>query len=554
MFSIATVGCALALLMGRTLGCGYEGGHGPTTGEVAVTEVMAQPSAGQPEWVELRNLTDDPVDLTGCCLGDGGESDHVVFLPDGLTLRPRHRLLVAEAPLAQGTAEALVLGEDALVLDQDDPTETLDLYCPRGGDMALVDQIPLGALGEGARGHSWMVADEVWASVRNDDPLGWCLAPAELSYPTATGEEEYGTPGQPNQCELSEGDHPLPDEVVITEIMVAPDAGAEWFEVRSLADEPLDLAGCTVTEGGDGTVHEHTLTSERGTTVLEPGGLLVLCDSSLELVPGGAVLADYEYTSLTFNNADPEDLVLTCDGEEVARASYDWADAEGDKGQSLTRDPDVWDLWCLAADPFWEQGEQVAWGSPGQVNPSCDAEPGAAGHPGPGEVTITELMIAPSSGERFPEWFEVLNTSDRSLDLDGCRVEDDGHAGDLSAGRALAPGHLALIAASPFDPTCALDVLGEYGGSVTFNNGSPDRCALVCPDAEGAWVVVDEVAFDWESWDLDKGVSLILDTDAATAASNDDPGAWCPAPTDGWSCTVDGYTDVGTPLTLPHCS
>lgn len=553
MFSIAAVGCALALLVGRTLGCGYEGGGGPATGDVAVTELMARPSSGQPEWVELRNLTDGPVDLTGCCLSDGGESDHVVFLPDGLTLRPRHRLLVSEAPLAQGTAEALVLGEDALVLDQDDPTETLDLYCPRAGEMVLVDQVPVGALGEGARGHSWMVVDEQWASVRNDDPLGWCLAPADLAYPTATGEDEYGTPGQPNQCGGGNGATPLPGEVLITEIMVAPDAGSEWFEVLSLADQPLDLAGCVVTEGGEGTIHEHTVTGERGETVLEPGDLLVLSDTGLELVPDGEVLADYEYTSLTFNNADPEELALICEGEEVARAAYDWAAADGQKGQSLARDPDDRSLWCLATDPFWERGDEAAWGSPGALNPPCGAGAGTVDHPGPGDVTITELMIAPSSGERFPEWFEVLNTSDRPLHLDGCRVEDDGHSGELSAGRALPPGHLAVIAAGPFDPACDLDVLGEYGGSVTFNNGSTDRCALVCPDVDGAWVVVDEVVFDWESWDLDKGISLILDTDAATAAANDDPGAWCPAPAGGWSCTVDGYTDTGTPLTLPLC-
>jgi len=553
MFSIAVVGCALVLLVGRNLGCGYDEGQGPAPGEVAVTEVMAEPSTGQPEWVELRNLTDSPLDLSGCCLTDGGETDHVTFLPDGLVIRPRHRLLASEEPLAQATAEALVLGENALVLDEDDPTETLDLYCPRAGDMALIDQVPLGALEGGARGHSWMVADEVWASVRNDDPQGWCLAPAELPYPTTDGEDEYGTPGMPNQCESTTAGRPLAGEIFITEIMAAPEAGAEWFEVRSAAAQPLNLAGCVVTEGGDGTIHEHTISGERGVTSLEPGERLVLCDGSLELVPGGEVLADYEYTSLTFNNADPEELVLTCGGEEVERVRYDWAASNGDKGQALVRDPDDPLQWCLAEALFWEQGDSAAWGTPGEANPPCEDTPGGGDHPGPGEIVITELMIAPSSGERFPEWFEVLNASDRPLDLDGCQVEDDGHVGALAASRSLAPGHLAILAAAPFDPSCDLEVLGDYGGSATFNNSSPDRCALVCPDPDGEWIVVDEVTFDWESWDLDKGISLILDTDAATAEANDEAGAWCSAPAEGWSCTVDGFTDTGTPLTLPQC-
>ena len=518
-----------------------------------MTEVMSAPSVGQPEWVELLNLTDGPLDLTGCCLADGGESDHVTFLPDDLMIPPRHHLLLSEAPLDPRAPTAVVLGEDSLVLDEEDPSETLSLFCPRDGNMALIDQAPTGTLESGSRGHSWMVDEEEWASVRNDDPEAWCLAPAELAYPTTEGDDEYGTPGRPNQCELAVGAVPLVGEVLVTEIMVAPDSGAEWFELVSLASQTINLAGCIVTEGGDGPIHEHTLTGERGTTAMEPGQLLVLCHSGLELIPDSEILADYEYTSLTFNNGAPEDLILSCDGHEVDRVTYDWAAADGDKGQSLARDPDDPLRWCLSEDAFWEQGEAAAWGSPGQDNPPCAPSQTGKDYPWVGEVVITELMIAPSNGERFPEWFEVLNVGDRTVDLDGCQVEDDGHTGLLSSASPLPPGHLGILTRDPFDPVCDLTVLGEYGGSVTFNNSSPDRCALSCPGPDGEWVLVDEIYFDWESWDLDKGISLILDTDHASAEANDESSAWCPAPTDVWSCTVDGFTDAGTPLTLPHC-
>jgi len=553
LFSATVLGGALALMLVRNLGCGYPETLNPNPGDVAVTEVMADPTTGQPEWVELRNLTEGPLDLAGCCLAEGGAADHVAFLPDDRMLRPRRHLLIAEADLAQGPPDVLVLGDGALVLDEDDPTETLGLFCPRAGDMVLIDQVPLGELEAGARGHSWMVEDEAWASVRNDDPAGWCLASAETPYPTSAEADEYGTPGMPNQCGGGAGSMPLAGEVRITEIMVAPDAGSEWFELLSTVDQPLDLAGCVLSEGGDGAIHEHTLTGERGETVLLPGEGLVLCDSGLELVPGSEILADYEYTALTFNNADPEILILVCDGLEVDRAAYDWAALDGDKGQSVARDPGDRDRWCLSDEVFYSLGETTAWGSPGLPNPPCAVEPAGAGRPDVGEVVITEIMIAPSSGDRFPEWFEVLNLGDRDVDLDGCLVEDDGHAGTLTTTGLLAPGELAVIAADAFDPACDLTPLGEYGGSVTFNNSSPDRCALVCPSGDD-WIVVDEVTYDWEAWDLDKGLSLILDAGSADADANDDPGAWCPTPTDAWSCTVEGFTDTGTPLTLPGCA
>lgn len=553
MFSVAVLGGALALMLARNLGCSYPTQHTPSPGDVAVTEVMADPSTGQPEWIELRNLTGSPVDLSGCCLADGGVSDHVVFLPDDRILRPRRHLLVTEAALAEGPPDVVVLDEGELVLDQDDPTETLGLFCPRNGDMLLIDQVPLGSLDTGARGHSWMVADEAWASVRNDDPAGWCLATVELAYPTPAGADEYGTPGMPNECDGGEEVKPVAGEVQITEIMVAPDAGREWFELLSTADEALDLAGCVVSEGGGETFHEHVLTVERGTTTLEPGERLLLGASGLDLVPDGEILADYEYTSLTFNNADPEVLILACDGEEVDRATYDWAAMDGDKGHSLARDPGGRDVWCLSDEAFFSHGGVEAWGSPGMPNPPCGVESVAGSHPDVGEVVITEIMIAPSSGDRFPEWFEVLNIGDRDVYLDGCSVEDDGHTGTLTAAGPLAPGQLALIAAGPFDPSCGLEPLGEYGGSVTFNNSSADRCALVCPGSGDDWIVVDEVTYDWGSWDLDKGLTLILDPASADANSNDDPDAWCPTPTDAWSCSVEGFTDAGTPLTLPYC-
>ena len=557
MFSVLAVGSALLLFSVRNLACGppaLPSAVPPLEGEVAITEVMADPLTGDPEWIELRSTADVPLDLGGCTLSDGGESTHLAFVPPLVHLPPGSFLVVAEQPLQPDDLEThVVLGDGALVLASSDPEERLRLHCPGDEGLVAVDEAPLGALGASAPGVSWMLAEGEAAASRNDDPGAWFAAPDDPIYAEDEAGARRGTPGWANLRGGRVLPWPAPGDVQVSEVMVAPDLGREWFEVRSLADEAFDLAGCLVGEEGGGPVHEHVLDPERGATALQPDRPLVLAASGLDIVPGDAVVADYAYTTLTFNNGEHEELYLRCGDREVERVGYDWVTHDADRGRSLSRDPDDPELWCVADESFHLDGDVAEYGSPGAANPPCPRLVDGPPYPIVGEVVITEIMVAPSSGDLFPEWFEVAVVGDREVQLDGCRVEDLVGDGALHVTSALGPGELALLGEDAFDPVCALEFDGDYGGGVTFNNGSPDRCALVCPDGEGGWEVVDEVLFDWAGLDLDKGVSLVLDADAVDAELNDDPGRWCPAPEDAWSCTVDGYTDRGNPGTLSSC-
>lgn len=556
--SLCAVAIAAVVLLCRTMACwpppAASGASSPSSGDVAIIELMSEPRPGRPEWVELRNDVSTVLDLSGCSLSDGGAAQHVAFLPPGTVMPPGGYVVIAEADLSGvgGVFSDIEIGEDALVLSEVDPVEVLALHCPGEGGLVMVDQVPIGELDAGASGHSWMFAGAGWAALDNDDPLSWCLASSSQVYAEDGELADYGTPGGENGCGGSGGPPPQPGDLTVTELMVAPAVGREWFEVRSEAEEDLELSGCVVAEEGAGLVHEHTLTGERGVTALAAGGLLVMSASGIDLFGEGTQEADYEYTTLTLNNSDPEELTIRCQGIEVERVAYDWSDAGGDRGQTLSRDPD--DEWCLGQDAIDVDGVTVAWGTPGAENPPCGgSEADPPQYPLPGEVVITELMVAPSSGTVFPEWLELANISERYVDLDGCVVEDDGHSSTLQGLRGLGPGQVVVIASGAFDPLCDVLVWGEYGGAVTFNNSSPDRAALACPGTAGEWSSIDEVTFDWQAWDLDKGTSLVLDADAVDAGDNDDAGNWCAAPLDAWSCEVDGHLDRGTPGFLVYC-
>ena len=558
--SLCAVAISAAILLCRTMACWPplpdDGIPSPGNGDIVITEVMCEPRPGRPEWVELRNDTPTALDLSGCSLSDGGAAEHVAFLPPGTAIPPAGYVVIAETDLSgdSGVVSDVVIGEDGLVLSEVDPAEVLAFHCPVADELLLVDQVPIGELDSGAQGHSWMFDGAGWAALDNDDPMAWCLASSLHVYASDAEGAEYGTPGSWNGCGGSGGTPPQPGDLLVTELMVAPAQGREWFELHNEVDVDLELSGCVLAEEGAGLVHEHTLTGERGTTALATGEFLVLSASGADLFGDGAMEADYEYSTLTFNNSDPEELTIRCQGVEVERVAYDWSSWGGDRGHTLSRDPGALDLWCLGSDAIEVDDEAVAWGTPGSENPPCEGgEAAPSQYPFPGEVVITEVMVAPSSGTVFPEWLEVVNVGERPVDLDGCVVEDNGHSSTLQVMRGLGPGQVAVMAAGSFDPLCDVAVWGEYGGSVTFNNSSPDRAAISCPNAEGEWSLIDEVTFEWSVWELDKGTSLVLDADSVDAVDNDAAENWCAAPLDAWSCEVDGHIDRGTPGFLAYC-
>ena len=194
--------------------------------------------------------------------------------------------------------------------------------------------------------------------------------------------EQGSTPGTCNGGGLcvvpaSEGD------VLITEIMANPrssgsacldDGAGEWFEVKNMTLEAIDMAGWALEDdGSDAHVVSRSL-------VVPSGGVAVLC-RGLSGEGEHPAFCDYWYDNvdpfLLGNNGDA--IVLSAPGAsgpvEVDRAEY--AGAAVTPGVSLKLDParesragnDVPWAWCSAGS-----GEDIACGdlgSPDAQNSSC---------------------------------------------------------------------------------------------------------------------------------------------------------------------------------------
>jgi hypothetical protein len=173
---------------------------------------------------------------------------------------------------------------------------------------------------------------------------------------TDAGGKPIDDPAQPR--------HPLPGEIVITEIMSDPaavaDTAGEWFELHNPNAEARDLGGCAI---DDGAAKPHPMPAP---FVIAKGEYVVV---------GRAVQAGLVpdlMLSFSLGNA-ADTLVLICDGREIDRVTY----GEGfplAAGASMSLEPDATAddndapvSWCLAQTEY-----ACDRGTPGEANPTCD--------------------------------------------------------------------------------------------------------------------------------------------------------------------------------------
>ena len=364
-------------------------------------------------------------------------------------------------------------------------------------------------------------------------------------------------------------------DVVFTELMIAPSTGTpEWLELLNPRGFDVDLGGCVLAEEG----HDYTLPPlvipAGQYAIFSKGDACAIYDVGGTCVQPSAV----SYTSLTFNNGDPETLSLTCDATVIDQVEYEWdvfaddcigADAcsvnlAGD--QETAADNDAWaDNWCIppsSALVFDESGGTVL------------ATPWSAGEcpePGPscaeGDVLFTELMVAPPTHTR--EWFELKVTTGSGCDLQGCEFwegpelyppfdvsgDDDDSAGgdddddpcdspqeDWKCHRVDAPGNSLMLG---FD-TYALfskgadTVVGQEDdetvlfshyrySDISFGNADLGFLHLVCDDD-----VIESAPYDWELLEpgCEGSCSINLPVENEDEETNDQVIDWCLPPDD----------------------
>jgi hypothetical protein len=331
----------------------------PAAGEVIISEIMPNPSLGEPgaEWFEI--YASAAFDLNGLELGKGGAVSHTVTSPTCMEVAADSYLVLARSDV---DAENCMLPQvDYLYGTLGLSNSNSDLQIGHGG--MVFDQ------------HAWTTTVNGVALSYDMMGMSWC----EAVDPFGCGD--LGTPGAANPaCGGGSMDGmcfdgmvwrdivvPSPGQLVISELMANPsivtDANGEWFEIRALA--PFDLNGLELgkffTDGPLETV------DVADCIALAAGDTALLATNADTMTNGGLPAVDYEFAlSLTNTNS-----ALHVAAAGVLLDEITWT-AVGD-GLSTSLDPDNYNpdvndlaandgvIWCWSMTP-----------TPGADNAQCN--------------------------------------------------------------------------------------------------------------------------------------------------------------------------------------
>jgi Lamin Tail Domain len=104
--------------------------------------------------------------------------------------------------------------------------------------------------------------------------------------------------------------------------------------------------------------------------------------------------------------------------------------------------------------------------------------------PTPGDLRITEIMVNPAGQDAGFEWFEVLNTTEQTLDLTGLVIADNVRESAVTI-TAISPGESLLFSQKLLAEGEGVVGGVAYGTAVSFNNDGDSLSLCIGPCATG---------------------------------------------------------------------
>ena len=338
----------------------------PTLGELSISEIMPNPSLGEPgaEWFELHASA--AFDLNGLELGKGGAVSHVVSSPTCIEVAADSYLVLARSDV---DAENCTLpAVDYLYPGLSLTNSNSNLEIGYGG--VILDE------------HTWTATDNGVALSYDPEAMSWCDAVdmfgcGDLATPGAANPACDGGMSMDGMCFDGNAWRDIvvaaPGDLVISELMANPsvvsDANGEWFEIRALGT--FDLNGLELGKlFADGPLETVDVVD---CIALSPGDTALLAKNADMLTNGGLPAVDFEF-AMSLNNTNS---ALHVAAAGVLLDEITWT-AVAD-GSSTSLDPDFYDpasndtainadpAWCYSATPYSADNE----GTPKADNEEC---------------------------------------------------------------------------------------------------------------------------------------------------------------------------------------
>ncbi len=382
------------------------------TGGVVFNEIawMGTEVSFYDEWIELKNLTNTDIDLTGWSIiaEDGSPEIELVGIisANGYLLLERsddNTVLTIEADLIYTGA----LGDDGEFLGLRDNEQNLidfvdDLDGWSAGDKNLKQTME-------RVGDDWQTSIDVGGTPRAENSSLGSITEEPASAPDSeeeqtelveetTGEEEYDT---------ESGDSCGFGDVLINEFVSDPaDGEVEWIELHNVSGKNIDLNNWTIEEGsGAKTVLKSAIANHTFVVIEKPSGNL--------------------------NNKGDVIILKDFEGVLIDQVAYgDWDDGQIENNAPLASDP-----WSVARkmdgyNSFNNKNDFLITTTPTKgksniITSEEESEALSADYDYNQEIAISEIFPNPIGDDSEGEFIELYNKSNREVDLVGWRLGDE---------------------------------------------------------------------------------------------------------------------------------
>jgi len=331
--------------------------------DVVINEVawMGNEDSSSSEWIELKNLEGEDIDLEGWIL----EIDDKEIELEGEIEEDGFYLLERTDDNSIEDVEADLIYKGSLSNNGED-------LVLRNADGDKIDELDFD--------DGWPAGDNgTKQTMERSEDEEW-----------QNSEKPGGTPGEDNSDGPKEEDQKCsvdaqPDlkKVIINEIFPDPEENEEeneWIEIINLSSSDIDLEGCFLAD--ENLFEKQDL------------GDYFVFDSDDEIEPGNFKVVERKDFDFGMNNGGEKVYFLDGEGGVLDKISYE--DAEENFSYSLNEKGD-W-MWSPIL-------------TPGEINQFPEIQEYSR------KLEITELMPNPEGDDKNKEWVEILNSDKDEIDL-----------------------------------------------------------------------------------------------------------------------------------------
>lgn len=456
--------------------------------QIRITEYMYSGNDG--EFVELTNVGDAPIDMSGWSYDDDSNAPGSFSLSGFGTVEPGESVIFTESDAAEFAAawalapSVKIVGNTTQALGRNDQINIYDAADQLADRLSYGDENFPGSI-RTQNISGWVSA----AGVGTDDALAWTLSALDDTEDSAASVA--GDVGSPGRSTLGSPGASGAGAIRITEWMYSG-AGGEFVELTNIGGEPVDLTGWHYDDDSDDPLIGFDLS---GFGIVQPGDSVVFTESDAEafriewnLCSAQKLLGGYT------NNLGRNDEINIYDakGDLVDRLTY------GDEtfpGTIRTQEFSGW-VQPTGIDPDTIVNDITQWvlSSVGDGEDSVASAGGAVGSPGRstrasvpfdvcgsgGQMRITEYMYSGEDGE----FVEFTNVGNAAVSLLGWSFSDSAQQPgnqNLSGFAFVQPGESVILTESS-----AADFRAAWGlcdgvkvvGGLTTNLGREDEINL----------------------------------------------------------------------------